>query len=526
MGYKGQTYSIPLGDGGLLTDETPSRIPITHLLEATNVDLLKGVLEKAPGAIRYNENAFATGLIGGFDWWPNEIRQRIIAITRDGKVWKLPDSETNIEVLGAGDLVQGFTPVFVAGGAELPNNPRKLFIFTGQNQVQVISGDDSTRHNITTPAADWTTNYPTFGLMHDGQLVAMGNRSDPHRIYLSDHDDHEKFSGGTSISFSVAPGEGEMLLGGYVFNGRLFLWKFPGGVYYLDKPDIDPNTWSIKKLSSSFGVASPHAAVGVLNDLLVKNSTGSITSLAATEKFGDIESGDLLNNLRVEGYLREHASRQGTKDSYGLYYEDKKQVYYTYRSAGGIRNDSLLVLDYNRPDNPRVTWWRHLQPNFLALRQDSLRIQRPIYGAEDGYIYLMDQQTREINGAGYNAQFQIPFLDFGSGAPQISEQMKLYDFLELSFEETGNWQLSVDVFIDGRFSETIDFKLTKNETLDGFPLDKGKRMLPRMAQSVRKPLHGTGRRISFICYNDGQKQNFRLTGMTIYFRQAGQTQTE
>lgn len=529
MAYRGQTFTIPLGRAGLLTDDPQTEIPPNALIRAENIRFDKGLVEKDRGSKKWNQSALGSGIIGLKDFIPTIADQKFISVNRDGEVYSHPNINSNVEVTASGsapstlNISSGIQ--MVTGGKESATRDKKLFIFSGNSPVQVISGSEITRTDISSPPADWSMSaQPTFGIIYRDRLVAFGNSNDPHRIYFSGASDHEDFTS-SPLQFPIFPGEGEGLISATVFKGRLFFFKRPQGVYYLDDPSPTTSTWGIKKLTDSFGIASPNSMVQVLNDLTLKNSTGSLTSMSAVQAFGDIESGDILRNLRVEEYVREVTDEAGNPDTYAIYYEAKKQVYMTYRSAGGIKNDRILTFDFST-QNPKMSLNTKDQPNVLALRQDKLGVLRPFYGADDGYIYEMDRPDREINGSGYSGLFQIPHMDFGIADRNLAEKMKLFDFLEVTFEETGNWNLSVDVFIDREFYETLSFPLTKGAHMDSssFALDSDE-VIGRRPQSFRIPLHGTGRRISFRCYNSGLRQNFRIQALTVYFRVAGETQT-
>jgi hypothetical protein len=341
---------------------------------------------------------------------------------------------------------------------------------------------------------------------------------------MSTTGDQENFTGTGAVQFQVYPGEGDGLLSACVYKGRLFLFKSPYGAYYLDDSDPDYANWGIVKVSGTFGVASGFSSFSVLDDLFVANSTGSVTSMMATQKFGDVESGDVFRNLRNESYMRQNTSRNGTSNRYAVYYEDRKTALITYQSAGGVRNDRICALDFNDPNMPKVTWGTRDQPNCLGLMKDTLGVPRPVYGSEDGYLYVMDWQTREVeSGNAYRGEFRTADIDMGSADPGLAEKMKLFDSVEITFEEAGNWNLTVDVYIDGVFSESIPVLMTKTTHLTGFPLGTAD-AVGRTPQSYRKPLHGSGRRISFKCYNSGLRQGFRISSINVYFRVAGEEQ--
>lgn len=534
MSYKGQVFRIPMGSRGLTTDEVQTRTPMDALLEATNITFSNNMAEKEPGSIRWNKSALPAGVAALSDYWPDDVSQRVLALTQAGDLYKYIDPmqpvllgpKSATDALGI-TLASDRPPCFVTGGSE-DGGPRKVFLLTGTTQVQVVSGDATTRYNISKPALDWIDGkFPTAGCIHAGRFTAWGNRNFPHHIYLSAATDHEDFqTPGTTLFFPIFPGEGERVLGCYNFKGRLFVFKFPYGVYYLDDSDPDTANWAVRKLSGVFGAASAFAFVEGLDDLLVANAQGSITSMTATQAFGSITQGNVLRNLRNENYMRQITARFAYLHRYGVWYEDKKTALFTYQSSGGIRNDLMLVINYADPQTPKVSWSTKDQANCLTMVKDSLGVPRPFYGAEDGYIYRMDWPTWDVAGSAYTGSFKTINLDFGQSDPSLAEREKLYDFLEVSFEESGHWNLSVDVYIDNYFSETLTVPLTKRQYLGNFHLGPTgvNQALGRAVQSFRVPLHGKGRRIAFKCYNSGLRQHFKITELAIYFRPAGQDQ--
>lgn len=520
MGYSGQVFRIPLGSRGLMTDEVQTRMPIDALLEAKNVSFVNGLIEKENGAYRWNKTGYASPIIAFNDFWPTDVQQRVTTLTADGTLRKHIDRITSVVITPTGPtdpptltLASDHLPQFIPGGVEASGTERKLFLATGTTQLQVMVGDFLTRRNVSQPALDWTTSYPTGGLIHNNRLCVFGNGTSPHTLYMSNPDDHEDFrTAGAFLQFPVAPGEGESLLQGYNFKGRLFLLKYPFGVYYLDDTDPDFTNWQVRKLTGAFGGASAFGAFEALNDFFAANSTGSITQMSATLDFGAMENGNLLRNLRNEGYMRQTTARFGYRKRYAVYYEDKKQGLVTYQSSGGIKNDLTLKIDFNSPDNPRVSWSTKDQATCLGLTKDTLGINRPMYGSDDGYLYFGDWPTFEVAGSAYEGAFQTIHHDFGAADGSLAERMKLYDFIEVTFQPRGNWSLQVDVYIDGVFSETIPFKMTKLNQTSHIP------------QSFRKPLHGTGRRISLRCSNAELDDGFGVSEISVYYRPAGQMQ--
>ena len=652
MGYKGIVATVSMGKGGLHTDDPQDMIPPTDLILATNLSYGLQMSEKEPGSERWNAYAALPDAVVAFvDWWPAEFTQRVIAVCADGKVYRFTDRYNYTEVTAGGTAPTSLTingqVCIVPGGNETGSNARKLFILTGNDPIQVIEADGTTRTNLSSPAADWPdtgTSFPTFGLIHRSRFFVFGDKNNGHRLYGSNPNDHEDFTTLNAIyTENVYPGEGERLLAGIVYKGRFFFFKTPAGAYYLNDADTTFTNWFSEKLSSSFGAASSMCAVQGADDLFVANTEGSVTSLKAVQAFGDVESSDIFQILKNESYMREISSQLGIEDRWGLYYPDKKMVMYTYRGAGSLRNNYIAKIDLSIRDRPRVSWSDKDQPNCLGLIKDIQRVQRPYYGSDDGYIYFMDAKDRWVTGlsapvapvaalagagagnvddgdhyyrvtfvsgatetdggfvsasvtvadqsvdgqialtsipidvsgvatsrklyrrsltnttfkllttiadnttttytdniataslgadcpltngfhTAYSSTFQTPHMDMSHLNPAAKETHKLWDFLEITFEPTGRWNLSAEVYIDGVYSETITFEVSHGFVLDDFELDTN-RLSDRIPRSIRKPLHGMGRRISFKFFNSGLGENVRIQGFSVYFRTGAQGQT-
>lgn len=528
MAYTGLSIPIPMGRGSLHTDDSQSSIPPTDYIIANNVQIFDNQIEKMAGSRKFNSTSLGSEIVGMFDWFPTATIQRLIALTANGKVYRDTGDKTFTgQVAIESDLGTLTSDVqMVEGGSEVTGNDKKLFIYTGQRQVQKITADGVITEDISNPAADWATSFPKFGILHRGRMFAFGNGNSKHRVYASPATDHEDFVGAGILTFDVFPGEGDELVSAFIFKGRLYIFKRPFGVYFLEDSDTTDTNWFFRKLSDSFGISSPHASIQAINDALVGNASGSITSMAATLAFGDIESGDTLSLMRIEQFIRDNTSAAGIPFQQAIYYEEKKVSYFTYRSTVNTANDRILVIDFTQKERPRATFVDKDQPSCLALRKDDRGIKRPIYGNSSGTVFEMDQEDRDVGGSGYTGEIQIPYTDFGFADPKLTQKNKLYDFLEVVYEAQGDWDLSVDVFIDGKFMETINYKQALgSNTLGTLVLgtDKLSRQHP---EARRRRLHGMGRRISFRVYNSTVGQNFKLHGLVVSFRPSAEGQIQ
>jgi len=527
MAYRGQIINIPLGELGLFTDDAQTITPPQGLIRAENVEIKHGYLEKTPGSKRWNKTALPSGVAQFFDWWPDENTQRAIVVTKDGRVWRFTDQYHYTEVLPENDapanLRVSSQVVMVGAGQEEAGNPRKLFIFTGNDPVQVISGDGTTRHNMTHPAADWSGSfYPSFGIPFQNRLYCFGNRNQPHFLYGSSPTDHEDFvTLGSAVFANVFPGDSERLISAANYKGQLVLFKYPFGFYLLNVDD--PSAPFPQKMGSSFGAGSGLGSIQVLDDLWIGNSTGSITSLNATNSLGGMQQSDVVKSMKCYKYLQEHVAPIKNFSQQAIWYEAKKLALFSFHSPSSAKPDRIFTIDL-QSSRPRPTMNTKDQPNCLGLMKDTVRIDRPFYGAEDGYIYAMDQKNRNVADNAYEMSFQTPFLDFSFVDRRLADVNKNFDFLEVKFEPMGNWDLLADVFIDNRFVETVKFNMAQQDVLDNnFRLDQSRASGPG-ARNALRPIHGMGRQISVRFYNAEKNHNARIQSVTFYFRPSGQQQ--
>lgn len=521
MAYSGLSITIPLGEIGVLSDRSPTELPASSLLASNNLSLFNGSAEKAPGTVHYNQNAFSAGVIALFDWFPVPAKQRMIAATSDGKIYR---DEVGGAFYGNSAIHTGLgtlnpNSMFIEGGHETGGRDKKLFFFSdGVSKIQVLTADESTFRNILLPSIDWTSgNYPKLGLIHQNRLWAFAGQMS----YASDSGDHENFQT-NYLAEPMSPGEGGDIMGAFVFKGRMFAWKEGGFVFYLDDTSADENDWIWRKVGSNSTLSAPNAVCEVINDMWAGSGTGAITSYTAAFSLGSVDAADIFKQLEVSKYVRDHTNASGLEQQHAIYYPEKKQVFFTHRSTYRPTNDMLICVDQNR-QNPRLTFWRKGSPQCLALRKDVNGIQRPCYGDASGFIHLMDRETRLEGSTAYEGSFQTPHIDFRFADPSLANKTKLFNYLAITYGPESTGDLSCDYFIDGKYIDTVVFPLVQYESpeLDVFLLSTDRLAYGGQETAMRK-LSGFGRTISFKFYNSGSNESFRVTSLTVGFKPAGQ----
>jgi hypothetical protein len=516
VAYIGVQAIIPVGGLGLLTDTAPGSLPLGALIAADNVVINQGTVQKAPGAYVYNSTELDGAIVGLRDWWPDPFTQRLIAVTAAGSIYK---DNGNKSFSGGTAINTGLGTIdprcqFTDGGNETAGRSKKLFLTTdGRTQVKVLNGDGTSFADIATPAVDWVVGrYPRCGITHRNRMWMFSGQ----RAYASNSGDHEDFV--TSIlTQSIFPGEGGDIIGAYVFKGRLFAFKEGEFVYYLDDSNTDSTNWFWRKLASNFGLASPNAIINALDDMLVGNATGTITSYKAADTLGEIESADLLRIANIERYLRRTTNTVGIDQMHAIYDEELKQAYFTYRSTYRTSNDMLLSLDLNST-GPRFTYLKKGNPVCLELRRGQDGIRYPIYGSENGKVYEMNREDRLEGDAAYEGSFQTAHYDFANADPKFAHIQKAFDHIWIEFVQEGDVDLSIDIIIDGIFSQTVTTKLElTNKELGVFSIGSD-RLAEYTTLTSPIPIAGMGRRISFRCYNAGSNESFQIAAIGVGFR--------
>lgn len=517
MAYEGIIAPIPIGDGGLDARNNKSAVPINKLVKANNVFIKKSLVGKEGGSSHANASAISgsPSIVGGTEYFPNSTTQRSVIATSDGKLFKDNPLYTFGVTLKSGLGIDKKT-VMTEGGAEASGNPKKLFIFNGNDPVQVLSGDGSSTTDLATPPADWTgTTQPIKGVMHNNRLWAILG----HNLYGSTVTDHEDFTSAGSQLFAIYPGDGIELTNMVSIFGRLYLFKQPYGIYYLDDADFDSANWIVKKVTGKIGCSGVDALDYSQNEAVFVSKDGGVHFLSGADTFGDVKDSDIMAILNLERLVQTDLNRNRLDRAVIRYYEDKKEVWVCYTSSGSSLNNSIIKLEISDLSNIKASFSQKDECESLWMAMDSTtNVRKPVSGGHSGFVWLLDESNRNVNGISYQAGFQTPFTGFEYIDEKLEVRNKIFDYLEVHAVPVGDHDLTVDVYIDGNYIETITFNMgTSGSALDAFELDVDRLDGAGVVNKIAM-LHGFGRRISFDCYNTGLNESFEIEKMFCAFR--------
>lgn len=506
-----QVIEIPCGIGGLNFSRAISEFPPEDLRYDENQTFADDTWQKEGGATKINTTAITGSptIVGLHDFWPNPSTQKLIAATSDGKI-------VSVVAAGIGDTLKSGLgtnkqTVFVESlGAA---STRKLFSFNGYDIPQVTS-DGVSCSDLATPPADWTgTNQPTAGVAHNGRLWAFGNANYPHNIYYSTLTDHEDFTGTGCGVLNCYPGEGEKIVAGFSFAGRLFVWKFPRGIYWIDDSSTTASEWKVKRLTRSVGMAGPLGLNQIDNDVIFVSPEGLVHSLSTVQEYGDAKASAILPE-KISGFIRERMNISRINWAVAIYYPSKREWHLGHTGAGYSYNNQRLVIDLHDLQNPRYRFSPRDVCESMALRRDSSGLDRPMVGDTAGFVRMLDTTSRNKDGVGYLGKFETADTEL---MPKGIRRGNL-QYIEVIFRPEGTHNLTVDLYLDGQYTQTVALNMGSGigGALGAFVLDTdtlgGGNVL-----NTRRRIAGSGRRIRCVGYNSGMNQNYSVASILIGF---------
>ena len=532
MAYTGARVSIPIGELGFTNIQNMSKSPIEGAIQAEGLEFVEGSVQREPGNAVFMTFPDNTTLLDIIEYYPTSWQQRFLIYTFDAATNAASLYKSVLggapSVIKSGLTISSHGSQFLIGGMESANRPKKVFLFNGVDPVQVVSGDAATTTNISKPPADWTGgNQPFFGIMHRNRVWAGGNMNDPHRIYVSMFADHEDFTGtlpADIYSISVFPGEGDGLCGGYSFNGRLFLFKRPDGIYWIDDTSINQNDWGVKKLVDQVGLANPNAIVETETDLIFLDPAIALYSLSTVQEFGEVRPRSLLEEFGVDRWLKDNyylASPTWSLNTVPklVWHHDKRQTILTFpKWAGGY---AKLVLDYRF--SPVKISYSFRDPALLsAAISDTDGKVRHIYG-DVNKIYIGDQESRSAaskNGGAWPSKYQIPHTNLSFADSSLVGERIALEWLTIETTIFTEQTIMVDVFLDGTYKYTLSFVFSS--TLSGFILDSNQldehQLGGGSTYTRTKRLRGTCERFSFMFYSNHPSANFVINDVLVSIR--------
>jgi hypothetical protein len=301
----------------------------------------------------------------------------------------------------------------------------------------------------------------------------------------------------------------------------LIVFKYPKGIFIIDTSQINPVNWRYDPQSWAVGCSGPYGPVAIPNDVLFPDAIGHFHVLSRTGVERDAESSNIFSP-KMEEWQRAQISPSRMPFAHLIYYDDKRMAYAAVSGLGSIKNDRRVTIDFNNPPvGPRFMYSDRDVVQSLVMRKIG-GIDRPYSGDDVGKVWRMDESTRSKDGAGYIGVFQTDHSDLAEIVPEWKARTKSFDFLEFEFESVGNYNLSVNIYIDGVLKTVTPLAFSMSGVgvpLGSFVLDVDRLgVTARSRRKRRLGFHGT--RISIEGFNSGPGETFRITEALVYGRVA------
>jgi hypothetical protein len=370
---------------------------------------------------------------------------------------------------------------------------------------------------ISTPNADWDTTAtnagarPWNGVVHRERVVLVCPRGkDPHRLYFSSPTNHGDFNTtGQATQRRVRSDIGDQIWGLASFQGVLWVWKSPVGVFYIDDSDLDATNWVERTKSQAIGCApSPYAVCPMDDDVIFMSATGAFHVLSAVDTLGGVKASDLSWHLGLNKWLRENLNLNRLGQTLSVWYPHKKVALFSVPGVGSTVNNLMLKWDFSGVEHGepvKFSYSFQSVPDALALRRDTDDIWKPVVG-EGPYVKLLDRAARNKEGVGYTSRYQTPHIDFSHLDERLAWKRKLYEHLELVMEPVGAGTLTVEVFVDGVLKQTLTYDATKRR----------QRKLLRV---------GDGHTISLRVTCNTVNEDFKVLAHLVYFKPGNEDQS-
>lgn len=505
-----QKMRVICGKGTLNASRSPVEVKNEDLTSMDALTFEHDTFQKEGGATKFNTTVIAGApkVLFLWDFTSGTFVQELVAGTNDGKYVTLNSG-------GIGKtLTSGLSTDKFISGAEGVNTAgtKALFLMNGTEQMKIYTGG-ATAVDIANPAADWVaTIKPRWAFLHNNRMYA-GGRS--HRAYASLFEKHDDYLSVGALTFNIYPGEGQYLVGGTSWRGRAYFFKYPTGIYYLDDSSADTSVWGMKRLSFFVGVAGEGCYIQAADEVVFLSPDSYFHTLSAVNEFGDAISSAILPTA-LGTYIRENTNQSRFDRVQNCFYAGKRKIMFAFSSIGSNVNNLIVGLDAHRlGDTVGFKTSRDECESLATYRDTSTKIAKPLAGNSTGYVYKLDQDARNKDGAGYTSGFLTRDMELFEGGLLNANLREL----EIEFVPGGNWTMNVDVYENGAYLETITFSLQSSGVFLGtFVLDTD--VLGTVVLSNRRArLHGDCRRVKYQGYNNNADESYSISAMTTKFTQ-------
>lgn len=502
-----------------LSAKTVLTIPTTHSFTFALTQSNQGATTETNAAANMTPTPLAVTAI--HDTWNSspsgsatvpEVATQKLCVFNQSNVGSLTTYSTAGAVLNTQNLVIALTSIPWVIDCVIRNVIKSQIAFFGGGAAPYFSVPESYNWSAqVSSSADWTSTgvYPHFGFQHNFRVVCATKVGSI--LYMSSPNDHSKFNGADPNTriMDVFPGEEQYIAAGVSWRGRAYLFKWQRGVYYIDDADANITNWRTIKVTDAIGAAGPGCVVSYEDDVIILGSDGYFYSLSDVQTLGQKSVKPILPT-ELGDFIRSEINTGRLDLVRSVYYPRKRQIWFALPSTASTVNNRRLIFDANLPGKIRVLWSERDEMVCLSTWRAS-NIQQPMWGDEDGHVWLGDKAARNKDGSAYLGQFETPPFSLFPSDDRFANLKEL----NVTFKPKGAYDVSLEVHTDDDLSQTLTLSQQSTGSPSGsFSLDADVVAGDVIATTV-VPLEGEARRVKFVGKNEGDDETFAIQALNI-----------
>lgn len=441
--YRGQTYQILCGVGGLNYNNNPDRIPATAMIPPSrNVNSHRGGWGSRGGTSLVNSGVY-TGtpqIMGLYDFRLRNGNQFTMAATDNGEVYKNEDTTITTAMSDSGTYY------------DFETFENELYIVDGKTTPQKWNGSDASSSVITSIPSDWTgNNNPQWVIKHgfgnSERLWFGGCPTTPQSIYASANGNGDDISDANVIVINIETGDGHGLVGAVEFGDRLIVFG-KTRAFVINDTSPDTSNWGYEATQWSGGVANQRLIVRLPNDIVCMTDSGDIYSVTAVQSYGDYKAVSLTRPAFIDSWIQDKAALSRINQFHAIYDPNLRAIKFFVVRTGQTQINTALV--YFIDKGAEAGWVVHDNQSYASGYSASVSAlvntgKDEVYtGDYDGRLWKLEQVNKNDNNNGYYAGFKTAELTF-----ENSRFKKRYDNGWLLVQAKGDYDLQIRVWVDG-----------------------------------------------------------------------------
>lgn len=272
--------------------------------------------------------------------------------------------------------------------------------------------------------------------------VTVDGTAHPSRFYYSNLNTLNTW---TDLDFiDVSPSDGDVLIGGIVLGGDMYLFK-KFAIYRVRLTGDSVNPFIVQKTNSHVGALST-------NGIVLSNNTIIFVANDGVYAFNGNISEKISTKIdpTFASLNKSNLSKAQIMD-----YNEDNQIWVA--SGTGSTHNRVLVFDYSS-----AAWTLYTGINAAVIGDYISSGDEKIFHGDYAGLVFEDDTADSDDGAAINAHWVSKWMDFG--APSINKKVK---HCNIVVEDSGNWDLTFGYSYDfqGDDLRTISVNLSGNAAL-------------------------------------------------------------